>query len=111
MGPVSRERHHHHKGYEVRRRAAKIDNNQNMIVDALRGMDGVTVQPGHDDLLVGYRGKTYWYEVKSEKAVSKRTGKIREKEKKKSQIKLEETWRGHYRIISSLDEILNDITS
>jgi len=93
----------------MRRRAAKIDNNQKAIVAALRGIYGVTVQPGHDDILVGFRGRTYWYEIKSAEAISKKTGKVRESKKKKSQIRLEETWRGHYRMVSSLDEIINEL--
>ena len=91
------------------RRAAKVDNNQKQIMDALRWVPGITVQPGHDDLLVGYKGKTYWFELKSERAVSKRTGIVREKSKKESQIKLESTWKGHYKIISTLDEILKEL--
>ena len=91
------------------RRAAKVDDNQRNIVDALRDIPGVTVALKHDDILVGYKGKTYWYEIKSSAAVSKRTGKIREKQKKKSQIKLEAEWLGHYCIVSSLDEILEDM--
>ena len=78
-------------------------------MDALRGIPSITVQPGHDDLLVGYKGKTYWFELKSERAVSKRTGLVREKSKKESQIKLESTWKGHYKIVSTLDEILKEL--
>ena len=91
------------------RRAAKIDINQKQIMDALRDIPGITVQPGHDDLLVGYKGKTYWFEIKSERAVSKRTGLVREKSKKESQIKLEANWKGHYKIVSTLDEILKEL--
>ena len=93
----------------MRRRAAKIDSNQNAIVDALRKIPDVSVKPGHDDILVGYRLRTYWYEIKSEKAVSKKTGKVREKAKKESQIDLENRWRGHYKIVSSLEEIMMDL--
>lgn len=91
------------------RRAAKVDNNQKQIMDALRQITSVTVEPGHDDLLVGYHGKTYWFEIKSERAVSKRTGLVREKSKKESQIKLEANWKGHYSIVSTLDEILSEM--
>ena len=91
------------------RRAAKVDNNQKQIMDALRDIPGITVQPGHDDLLVGYKGKTYWFELKSERAVSKRTGLVREKSKKESQIKLEAEWKGHYKIVSTIDEILKEM--
>ena len=81
------------------RRAAKIDANQPEIVEALRAIPGVSVQLGMDDILVGYKGKTYWYEIKvSEKA-----------EVKDGQKELAETWEGHYRIVWSLDMILDDI--
>ena len=91
------------------RRAAKNDLNQSAIVNALRKIPGVTVEPGHDDFLCGYKGKTYWFELKSERAVSKRTGLVREKSKKESQIKLEANWKGHYSIVSTLDEILKEL--
>jgi hypothetical protein len=53
------------------RRGGKPDANQGPIVDALRGV-GATVQVlsevGHGcpDLLVGWRGRTYLFEVKTE---------------------------------------------
>jgi len=91
------------------RRAAKTDTNQNKIVTELRSIPGVTVQVGHDDILVGYRGKTFWYELKSPEKVGKRTGKILESAKQPSQVLLEKNWAGHYKIISSVDEILTEI--
>ena len=93
------------------RRAAKIDNNQNAIVSALRDMPGVTVEVGHDDILVGHKGKNYWYEIKSDRATSKKTGKVLDSAKKEGQIKLENGWAGHYRIVSGLDEILEEINA
>ena len=81
------------------RRAARIDGNQNDIVDALRSIDGVTVELGHDDILVGHNGVTYWYEVKAgPKSVIK-----------PSQKKLLAEWTGHYEIVWSLDMILEDM--
>jgi len=91
------------------RRAAKVDLNQLIIVQALRSMPGVTVEVSHDDILVGYNNRTYWYEIKSNRAVSKKTGKVLESAKKKSQKRLEATWAGHYMIVSCLDEILEEI--
>ena len=90
------------------RRAANVDLNQNEICKALEKL-GFSVEKGHDDILVGKHGRTWWFEIKSESAVSKKTGKVREKAKKKSQIRLENEWRGHYKIVSSLDEILDDM--
>jgi len=91
------------------RRKARIDNNQNSIVEALEDIPGVTVALKHDDILVGQAGRTFWYEIKSDSAVSRKTGKVLESRKKKSQVKLEAKWTGHYRIVSSLDEILTDL--
>jgi hypothetical protein len=81
------------------RRAAKIDSNQPEIVKALRQIPGVTVQLGHDDILLGYKGFTFWYEIKTtEKSVVK-----------ESQKKILSEYTGHYRIVSSVDQILDDI--
>ena len=91
--------------------AANIDKNQPEIVKELRKIPGVQVELNHDDILVGYNGMTFWYELKNEDSVSKKTGKIRQSAKKESQIKLENEWTGHYRIVSSLQEILDDLFS
>jgi len=91
------------------RQAAKIDSNQPDIVKALRKINGVTVELNHDDILVGYKGLTFWFEIKTPESVSTKTGLILESAKKPSQKKLEKEWKGHYRIISNIDEILTDI--
>ena len=81
------------------RYAAKIDSNQPAIVKALRDIYGVTVQTGHDDILVGYKGKTYWFEIKvNEKSVVK-----------DSQVKILSEWKGHYEIVWSIDQILKTL--
>lgn len=81
------------------RRAARVDDNQAEIVKELRAR-GFSVQTGHDDILVGYWGMTFWYEIKNI------NGKNRKQE---SQEKLESTWRGHYLVVYSLQGILEDI--
>lgn len=91
------------------RYAAKIDKNQPEIVKALRAIPGVTVELSHDDILVGYKGRTFWYEIKEPGAVSKTTGEILESEKKTSQIKLEAEWKGHYKIVWNVDQIINEL--
>jgi len=91
------------------RRAAKVDDNQKSIVDALRKIPGVTVEVGHDDILVGYRGATHWYEIKRPDCVSKRTGMIRESEITPSERDRYKKWRGHYLIVWELGHILEDI--
>jgi len=78
-------------------------------VEELRKIPGVTVETDHDDIFVGFRKINYWYELKKPEAVSKRTGKIKESSKQDTQKKLEKTWNGHYKIVSTLNEILIDI--
>lgn len=91
------------------RRAAKIDKNQPDIVKVLRSMPGVSVEVGKDDILVGHKGRTYWYEIKSDRAVSKTTGDILSSGIKESQKRLRDEFNGHYRIISTVDEIIKEI--
>ena len=87
----------------------KIDNNQVSIVKVLRKIPGITVEVGHDDLLLGYKGKTYWFEIKNPDCVSKRTGKVLPSKIKPSQKKLLKTFTGHYSIVWKLEQILNQI--
>jgi len=91
------------------RQAARIDKNQVEIVKALRQIPGVTVEPGHDDILCGYKGKTYWYEIKSSRTVSQKTGEVRPSGITPSEKKRQDTWKGHYKIVWSLDQILKDM--
>ena len=90
------------------RRAAKIDANQEQIVEDLRKL-GFSVQTGMDDILVGRCGKTYWFEIKNPECRSKRNGEILESAKKKSQRTLEAKWKGHYKLVTSTEEILTEI--
>ncbi len=82
------------------RRAAKNDANQKEIVAALRDIPNVSVETGHDDLLIGHKGVNYWIEVKN------KDGRNRLQE---SQKKLLDDWNGQYAVASSLDEILKII--
>ena len=97
------------EGVSKYRYAAKVDKNQPAIVKALRKIPGVTVQVGHDDILVGHRGETYWIEIKEPDAVSKRTGEIKPSAIKESQHKLLNEWSGHYAVCWNLDQILTEI--
>lgn len=81
------------------RRAAKIDANQNEIVKALRDIPNVSVYLDVDDILVGYKGVSYWYEIKASVKSSLQP----------VQTKLLAEWKGHYKIVWSLDMILEDI--
>ena len=82
------------------RRAAKVDDNQKSIVNALRKIPSITVAVGHDDCLVGFQGKTYWYEIKNVKGKNKL---------QPSQEKLIDEWKGHYKVVTCLDDILRDL--
>ena len=93
------------------RRAARIDNNQENIVSALRMLPGVRVEVNHHDILVGFRGFTMWYEIKNEEQRSKKTGKIRKSAKRASQKILDGIWTGHRKYVTSIEEIVADITN
>lgn len=84
----------------------KIDNNQNEIVSDLEKIPGMTVKKGHDDILIGYRGFTFWIEIKSDLAVSKKTGKVLKSQIKKSQKDILNTFTGAYLIASSYNQII-----
>ena len=86
---------------------AKTDKNQNQIVGELRHL-GFDVEINHDDILIGKYGLTGWYEIKNPDKISKKTGKIRESAIKPDQKRLRAEWKGHYKIVSSLEEILED---
>jgi hypothetical protein len=91
------------------RRAAKIDDNQPDIVKALRKIPGVTVEVGHDDILVGYKGRTYWFEVKHPDAISKRTGTVKNSEITKSERGRLDNFTGHYSVIWDVCHILKEL--
>jgi len=91
------------------RQAARIDDNQNEIVKALRAIPGVTVELGHDDIFIGYQGSNYWIEIKDPKKTLKENGEYKAGAKKNSQIKLEAEWKGQYDICHSLEQVLEVI--
>lgn len=86
----------------------RIDSNQPDIVKALRSIPGVTVEPDHDDIIVGFRGATYWFEIKEPGAVGK-DGRVRPSELRPSQQRLLATFTGHYQVVWCLDQILQAI--
>lgn len=81
------------------RYAKKIDNAQPEIVEGLRELPGVSVALDKDDILVGYRGQTFWIEIKS----SAKSGL------QPSQKKLKAEWAGHYAVCWTLDMVLKEI--
>jgi hypothetical protein len=87
------------------RRAARTDDNQAAIVQALRAV-GATVQSlaavgaGCPDLLVGYRGSNHLLEVKDlAKPASAR--KLTE-----DQVRWHATWRGQRLVVESVEDAL-----
>tara|TARA_B100000809_G_scaffold248246_1_gene278131 strand:- start:52 stop:348 length:297 start_codon:yes stop_codon:yes gene_type:complete len=92
------------------RQAARIDENQNQIVSKLRAY-GFSVQVGMDDLLVGFNGRSYWFEIKDPSKTKKKNGDYKAGAVKPSQQKLLHEWRGHYSICCSAEEILEEINN
>ncbi len=88
------------------KQTGRVDSNQAGIIEALCKIQGVTVEIGHNDILIGYKGRNYWVELKSQDTVSPRTGKVRPSEIKDSQKKLLKEWRGNYTICWNIDQIL-----
>ena len=88
------------------RYAAKIDANQHDIVELLRAM-GYSVEVNHDDILVGTRDQTWWFEIKEPDKLFLQNGTtIAKNAIKPSQWKLLREYRGHYAIVWSLHQIL-----
>ncbi len=88
------------------RTAARTDANQTQVVKALRQIPGVSVSTGHDDLLVGYRGVTLWVEVKRAECYDRKTGALKERFKKPSQVALDATWTGARIYAKSAEDVL-----
>ena len=86
-----------------------VDSNQKSIIELLETVPALSVKTGHDDILVGFRGRTYWFEIKNHESISKNTGDIKESWIRDGQLKLKNEWRGQYDIITSADEILKII--
>jgi len=84
---------------------AKVDTNQSSIVRQLRKIPGITVESGHDDILVGHRGQTYWFEIKST-CPYRKDGKQKKNAIRPHQNELLDMWTGQYNIVWSLNQIL-----
>lgn len=87
------------------RRAAKIDENQPEIVNALRKIGAsvaITSQlgAGFPDLVVGLRGETFLLEVKTPQ------GKMT-----KDEMCFMTEWRGHYMIVRTIEQAIDAITN
>ena len=91
-----------------KRHAANMDKNQPGIVAALRKM-GYSVELNHNDIVVGIRGASYWYEIKDPSKAIKKDGTWRKGALRPSQVRLQAEFRGHYEIVTTLEQILADI--
>ena len=87
-------------------RNKRVDENQADVISDLRDIPGVTIAPGHDDFLLGFRGNTYWIEWKSQNAV-KKSGGLKKGAIRKSQHKIKDTWTGQYLIAWDIKQILD----
>lgn len=91
------------------RRAARVDSNQKEIVQQLRKL-GATVQPLHTigkgcpDLLVGYRGKNYLFEVKDGIKTAS------QKKLTDDELVWHNGWVGKVHVIESLDDAIKIIS-
>ena len=91
------------------RRAAKVDTGQQEMVNILRKIPGMSVEVGHDDILVGMKGKTYWFELKSPDAISKRTGRVKDSEITRSERDRLDNWKGHYSMVWDIMHIIEEV--
>lgn len=92
-----------------KRYANKIDGNQKEIVKELRKIPGVSVSLDHDDILVGYQGRTYWFEIKDPKRTINKDGTVTAGAVKETQLKLINEFNGHYNIVWTLSDILHEL--
>ena len=91
------------------RRALRIDDNQKDIVDKLMKLPGISVDVGHDDIIVGWQGKNFWYEVKKQSEVSRKTGEIRSSALTHTERNRLMYWPGHYKVVWTFEQILEDM--
>jgi len=91
------------------RRAKKIDANQPAIVKSLGKIPNLSIELDHDDLLIGYNRRTYWFELKDPDKLFNKDGTVAKGAVKDGQYKLIENFKGHYKIVWTLDQILTEI--
>jgi len=92
-----------------KRIGAKVDTNQGDIVKQLRTLPGVEVDVGHDDIIVGWNGKNFWYEIKNEDEVSRKTGGIKPSALTHTESNLLTYWTGHYKVVWTFEQIVEDM--
>lgn len=90
------------------RRAAKIDGNQGKIVDGLRAFGasvhiGSAIGQGFPDVIVGYGGRTYLFEIK-DPAKPKSKRKLTD-----DQVRFRDSWKGHYAVIETVEQAIEEL--
>jgi hypothetical protein len=70
---------------------------------------GVTVKTGVDDILVGRCGVNYLIEIKNPDTAVKKLGGLKAGALRKSQVDLQNEWKGHYVVAWTLEQILDEI--
>lgn len=88
---------------------ARVDDNQSAIVKSLNRVPGVSVEADHHDLIVGYRRRSWWIEIKTEDARSKKTGKVKPSELTPSEKRRLADPNFQYDVCFSAEEILKVI--
>lgn len=92
------------------RRAARVDGNQGEIVEALRGIDGLSVAitaglgDGFPDIVVGYRGFNFMFEIKDPSKPKA------DQELTEDQQRFHAKWTGQIQKVCSLKEIITTMT-
>lgn len=87
----------------------KVDRNQLEIIKLLEKIPNLTVEDKHDDILVGYMGRTLWYEIKHPDTVSPVTGEVVPSSLTTSEKHRKENWLGHYKIVWDIVQIIDDL--
>lgn len=90
-------------------RARKVDRNQSDLVSLMRRIPGIKVKPTHmvgdgfTDVVVGFRGRTYLFEIKDpSQPPSKRRLTPDEQ-------KFHQEWTGHIAVIETIDDVLREL--
>jgi hypothetical protein len=83
----------------LNRYAKRRDANEPEIIKGLQEIGCDVLQCDHPDLIVGYRGRTFIFEVKTA------TGKLEPR-----QQKMLLNWRGQYDIVRTLEEAIAVVT-
>ena len=89
------------------RQAARIDANQPKIVEDLEAV-GCSVEVAKDDILVGYKGRTLWVEIKTMDTF-KKSGGLKAGTFKPSQIKLIGEFTGDYMVAWTSEQIMHEL--